>query len=284
MTKNLIDNGIKPYATIDLEFRRNYLKYETAGGYGGQIGTSANYVEPVLQVGLGGFTLLNNNGFRFSADLDYRLTLRLYNNEYSYREGGIGNYKTSTISGLNTVAGLTENSYLANRIVPSFSGQWSGGNVAFRFKLDLPIVITNEEANAMAVNAEDKLVNDGSSTTTSTFDFIPNLALAMQWRIVPSLALNAGGQIGISSLRVAEAEGKNYTLGQADDSFKRVTNTYGATATRLTVGVTYNPTDFLQIEANTGVSNTANTNNEVSVFDTVDGLFNFGSILVSLKF
>jgi hypothetical protein len=53
----------------------------------------------------------------------------------------------------------------------------------------------------------------------------------------------------------------------------------------LTAGVTFNPTDNLAFEAACGIGN----NNNINVFaigrtGEDNGLFNFGSILVSLKF
>ena len=280
MAKNLAGNGIKPYLTIDLNFQRDYVKYEQAGGASGAaIGTSANYLEPIIMLGLGGYTLVNKDGFRGSADLEYRLTLRLYDNEYSVLDSS-GN-KIWKISGLNNSVGLSEKSYTVNWLRPSFSGQWSNGPISLRLKLDLNMTLTNEDTTGM-IHSVDKLVKNGNDTTSTTFAFNPDFRLAMQWKLIPKLALNAGGRVNVTAVSVKTDESKSYLLGNetANSSAKAVTNTYGATAVSLTTGVTFNPADYLTLEAACGIG----TANSVSVFNDTTGLFNFYNILVSLKF
>jgi hypothetical protein len=286
MTKNLTENGIKPYVSVDLLFNRNYTKYETAttgSSAGEQVITSANYVEPFVQLGLGGYTFYTKEAFRLSADLEYSLRLRTYNNEYSYLDGTA--YKTEKIKGLNAT-GLTENSYVVNWFRPSLSGQWGSGPLALRFKLDLNTTITSEGITNVELDVNHKLQKDGDDRKTTTFAFNPDFRLAMQWRIVPKLALNAGGRINVAAWQVETAKGSNYTDDKEDNnsSYKIVSNIYGATARALTAGVTFNPTDNLAFEASIGASSGL-TGNDVNVFSTAnDGLFHFGNILVGLKF
>jgi len=282
MTKNLTANGIKPYLTVDLNFQRNYKKSEVAGTSGASIGTSANWFEPVFMLGLGGYTLVNKDGFRGSADLEYRLRLRAYDNEYSHVDGT--ETKIYKISGLND-NGLSERSYAENWLRPSLSAQWSGGPIALRLKLDLNMTLTNEDITRMT-HSDGKLVKNGADSTATTFAFNPDLRLAMQWKIFPKLALNAGGRVNVGAVSVKTDESKTYASGTEtpNSSKKVVTNTNGNTAVSLTTGFTFNPADFLSLEAACGIGGATNTTNNVSIYGTDTGLFNFYNILVSLKF
>ena len=289
MTKNLAENGIKPYVTVDLEFNRDYLKAESATGSAGEsIGRSYNIVQPIIQVGLGGYNLHSKDAFRLSADLEYRLTLNIYDNEYSYLDGTKN--KTGKISGLNNSGTYTENSDITNLITPYLAAQWGGGPVALRARLQLPVSLRNRETAPVTAN-KDKLEKNGQVTSTATFGFNPSIQLAMQWRPISKLALNVGGLIGMGNISSVTTESSTYSNDKEQDnsSQKRVTSTIGPTSNQLTVGVTFNPTDYLAFEANTGLfytdSTTGKTTNNVNVFETgTTGLFNFGSILVSLKF
>ena len=284
MTKNLTENGIKPYITFNLNFSRDYLKYENAStGGGDNIIRSQNIIQPVFMAGLGGYNLYSKDAFRFSADLEYRLSLNIYDNEYSYIDGG--KYKISKIKGLfrydtdtsNYV--ITENSSVTNWLRPSFSGQWGSGPVALRLKLDLNMTLTNQEVATMHINGT-KLEKNGNEYTSVYFGFNPDIRLAMQWRPISKLALNAGGRINIAAISFTTTEGKAYANGNSGDSYKTVTNAVGVTANQLTLGATFNPADYLTFEAACGIG----TNNAISVFDDTAGLFNFTNLLVSLKF
>ena len=286
MAKNLTENGIKPYATVDLNFTRNYTKVEEAGSDAGEhVLTSANRVEPIFQVGLGGYTFYTKEAFRLSADLEYRLTFRAWDNELSYT-GADGKYKTIKVKGLyNSDTDITEQTYVNNWIRPSLSGQWSGGPLALRFRLDLVTQIRGEKSSELERDG-DKLVKDGNDQRTTTFTLNPDFRLALQWRFIPKLALNAGGRINVQAWQVATTKGSTYTSDKEDNdsSYKAVTKTYGDTARSLTAGVTFNPTDNLTFEAAIGNSGGL-TDNRVKVFSVGDdGLLNFGNILISLKF
>jgi hypothetical protein len=300
MAKNLTGNGIRPYATLDLVFNRDYQKEEAAGGTviddevtvtGEKIGRSLNHVDPAFSAGLGGYTFLNKDGFRASFDFDYVLTLNLYDNEYSYEEDG--KYKTATIKGTYSPATVSfiEKSYVSNLLTPSVSGQWSADKLALKLKVNLPVTIINEEQSPMKLNDSNKLVNTGASETSAAFIFRPDLRLALQYKIIPDrLTLNVGARIQSTAITA-----KTIDLKQYDEDGEKTTaskvhvssfadNSGGGSrfVSRFNLGPTFNFTENCWVEANTGVTN-AYGNNAIDVFAS-GGLFSFGSIMVGLKF
>ena len=290
MTRNLTDNGIRPWATLDITFLNNETRYEeyeadwTSNGV--QITDSRNYVQPELNLGLGGYTLVNKDGFTGSFDLDYRLIMNFYNNEFSYLDGTT--WKTDTIKGLNTNGTFTERSETTNLFIPSVSGSWRGGPLSLRFKLNLDTTIISQTITNMGLNTENKLVKNGEDQSISTLRFAPNLRLGLQWRIVPRLALNAGTRLNLSRVTRVTTESEIFAYGTKNENSatKRVNTTFDNFSNPLYLGVTFNPTDNVTFEALCGseLNRISGNNNVVSIFDPSDGLFSFGSILVGLKF
>jgi hypothetical protein len=288
MAKNLTPNGIRPYITLDLVFNRDYLKTETAAGV--QVGRSLNQFDPSLAAGMGGYTFYNKDGFRFSADADYVLTMKIYNNEYSYLDGD--KYKTGKINGTYSPGSnpYLEKSYVSNMITPSVSGQWSVDRLALRFKLNLPLTLVFEEQSSMGQDASGKLINNGPNESSSAFTFRPDLRLAMQYRIIQDrLTLNAGARIQATSITLRTINQKNYVDGNVISSAKVHETTFADNSgggsrfvSRFSIGVTCNLTKNAWLEANTGVSNIYG-DNAIDVFAS-GGLFSFGSIMVGLKF
>jgi len=279
MTKNLTSNGIRPYAVLDVAFNNNFLRNEVFGTTGMQTTNSQNSIRPQLEVGLGGYNLANLNGFRVSADVDYRLTFFIYNNEYSYIDGG--SYKTDKISGLNNNGTFSENTSMTNRLRPSIAGQWSNENFAFRTRLRLALNYVNTSSQIMTLNAENKLQKNGAGTKVDNLNMNPELELAMQWRVVPKLTLNAGGLINFGTLGMITTNGETYAANSkvSDSDTKGVQYTLTNGTNQLRLGVTLLPTNYLTFEASCGVR----AGNSVSVFAD-DGLFNFTNILVSFRF
>jgi len=288
MAKDISKNGIRPWASFGLGFVRNYSmneQYTAAGNTGNIVTNSQNYLEPVFDAGLGGYTFYkNDSGFKASADLDYQLTLQMYKNVYSYQDAE-GKYQIKTINGRNNNGNLDEYSYIRNMLTPSVSGQWSGGNLALRFKLNLPVTITNSEATEMAVDmvsVNGDLLRNGANITSSTISFAPNLRLAAQWKIIPNLTLNTGGRITLNALSRQTIKGGNsYAQGieTAYTSTKGIVKNFGSTTNQLTAGVTFLPFSNMTFEASCGIG----ANNIVSVFDPA-GILTFSNLLVSLKF
>jgi hypothetical protein len=293
MAKNLAKNGIKPYMTFDLGFIRGYTAreiYEGAPDYessGKEIVNSQNYFQPAFGFGLGGYTVATSGGFSASVDLDYILRLRSYDNEYSYEDDN-GKYHVKNINGLNNNGTLTENSYMFNDITPSISGSWSGDKLRLRFKLNLPIQITNTGTTTFAPETgttSGKLVKNGVDQSSVAVAFAPNLRLAARWQAASRLFLNAGGRINISTITNTTTESKTFTQGvkNPNSSTETYLTTYANTGNFLYVGTTINATDNLTFELSSGVSD--NSSNDINVFSTdKEGLLYLTSLLVSLKF
>jgi hypothetical protein len=291
MAKDLTNNGIKPYVTLDLIFDRDYEKSETSGAdvsgnSGERIVRSQNHFEPVLAAGMGGYTFYNKDDFRASADLDYALTLKIYDNEYSYADNG--RYKTGKIKGTFSpgILPYVEQSYVLNSFTPSVSGSWSSDRLSLRFKLNLPLSFSTEESSIMGLDSSKSLIRSGDSNLINTFIFRPDLRLAMQYKIVPEkLALNVGARIQSTPMILETVTRKIYdTSGNEtatqiihQDSFN------GSFVSRFHIGAAFNFSENVWLEATTGVTNAYGNIAVIDVF-APGGLFSFGSILFALKF
>jgi hypothetical protein len=293
MAKDLTKNGIRPYAAVDLVFDRDYVKTETSGpdsasNTGENIGRSLNHFDPSLSLGLGGYTLYNKDGFKLSGDLDYVLTFNIYNNEYSYVDGGA--YKTGKIQGTYSPGSspYLEQFFISNALTPSLSGSWSKDKVALKFKLNLPVTLSNKDQNTMALDG-DKLVYNGASNATTTFVFRPDLRLSMQYKIIPDkLTLNTGARIQATALTLETTDQTYYNMGDKASSRKIHNNNFinigsgTQFVSRFHIGAAFNFSENVWAEAATGVSN-AYGEGAIETF-APGGLFSFGSILVGLKF
>jgi hypothetical protein len=287
MAKDLTEkNGLRPRILFNLNFIRDYQTsraYDASDGSTAdeRIGMSNNYMEPHLAIYPNGYHVYNKNGFRLTVDLEYEFKMRIYKNDYSYLDVDGISWKTDTIKGLNTNGNLTEKSYMDHLITPSLAGQWSGGNLALRFKLNLPVGITSEGTTAVAANSD--LDKEGQDLKALALRFQPNLRLAAQWKALPDkLHLNLGGRLNLSNISRTTTKGSSYTAGEETDhsDIKRVATTFANTGNSLGLGVTFLPTQNLTFEANCGITA---TDNSVKVFDS-NGLFSFGSILASLRY
>ena len=303
MAKNLTANGIKPWATFDLSFNRNYTKDAQYSPYiyGDWVATeyiliSQNNIAPEFNIGLGAVTIVNKNNWRTSIDLEYRLQMTMYNNEYNYTDE-YGDNKIKSFKGTyNGATGeLTEQSFHGHRVRPSLSTQWNGDKLRLRAKLDFNLIFNSTVNNPMAIKLDElsyplsngELAYEGVAEKAFNFQFNPDLQLAAQWQVVSRLFLNVGGRITLNALSTTTTKGKSYDNGRAEENSDYTTKAtvYGATLNQLNIGFTINATDNLSIEAVTGMSGTTKTNNKLNFFDTTEtGLFNFGSILVALKF
>jgi hypothetical protein len=279
MGKDLTENGIRPYVLLDLDFVRSYIKAEatTGTGFNGvAVRNSENHFDPKLTLGLGGYTFYKNSGsFVLLADFEYALALKFYENEYSYTDGS-GRNRISKINGLNRLVTdnigdtnrvLSENAYHGHRITPALVGRWSGGPLALRFRLNLPVILYGEESTTLTPVAASTSgdLDSGDKTNTFFIGFFPNLRLAAQWKIIPKLTLNIGGQVSFGVSRTT-----------TDTSVREA---YGSTNNALTIGFTFLPTDNLTFEVSSGIGSDNNIN-----FNDDNGLLNFTSLLVGLKF
>jgi len=141
----------------------------------------------------------------------------------------------------------------------------------------------------MALNASNKLVNNGSNITTSTFVFRPDVRLSMQYKAIPDkLTLNTGARIQATALTSETLDIKYYNMGTKTSTQKQhndATINIGSGTqfvSRFHIGAAFNFSENVWTEAATGVSN-AYGDGAIDVFKD-GGLFAFGSILVGLKF
>jgi len=306
MAKDLIKQGIRPYATVTLNFHRENSKaneYTAPNKTSGEkILYSQNYIQPSFAAGLGGFAFYNDHGFKGSVDLDYTLRFTVYSNDYSYAENtsaGVNSadyiYRTKTINGTwgptsstNSTLILRERSNIYNSIVPSVSGAWSADRLGLKAKLRTNFDIENTKTTDMDVWRNRGITTDGSlqkygdDETRDVFTFTPRLDLGLQYKIIPDkLTLNAGGRLA-RSIIVTTTTVKVYDIDGNEDPVKasKTKNTgFGAMTWRLYAGAIFNFTENVWLEAATGVQN------GVNVFSTgTDGLLNFTAIAVGLKF
>jgi hypothetical protein len=289
MTKNLMPAGVKPWATIDLTFFRDYARGEAYAGTettGEIIIHSNNSFTPKLTVGLGGITFYENqSNFKASMDLEYSISLSRYSNDYNYTNSD-GKYKIKSISGLNDSGDLCEFSSFQNILTPAVNAQWSEGPIALRLRLTLPVTMTNSSTTEMALSVVDptsgNLNKDGNDSSSTVISFNFNLQLAAQWKILSNLSLNAGGQIMAQPISRLSQKRETYNQGVKvdDSSIKAVSKVFDPTRTSLTAGVTFNVTNNMTFEASMGTQTGG-----INVFNTTNqGFFSFASLLVSLKF
>jgi hypothetical protein len=294
MAKDLTKNGIRPYAAVDLVFYREYRKTEKAGALvsGEYIEISKNRFDPSLSLGLGGYTFYNQDGFKGSFDVDYVLAFNLYNNEYSYADGG--KYKTGKIKGTNNDNGnpLMEEFSMSNLLTPSLSGSWSKDALALKIKLNLPLTLSGKDVNSVGMDSNNKLFYNGQNESTTTFIFRPDIRLAMQYKIIPNrLTLNVGARIQASTLKFETIEQKNYDSDGVFQNKKKLNNTkFGKEDgtsdfnSSFKIGPTLYFTENAWLEVVTGSSATKQFGEgAVKIFDS-DGLFSFGNITFVLKF
>jgi hypothetical protein len=292
--KDLTKNGIRPYASLDLVFYRDYNKVEAEGDdavgvSGTRIGRSLNRFDPSFAAGLGGYAFYSKDGFKLSADFDYVLGFNTYSNEYSIVEDG--KYKTRKIAG-EFSPGTTsyfQKFFVSNQFTPSLSGSWSKDRLALKFKLNFPLMFSTRRQDSMDLNDSNALIYDGESESTNTFTFRPDLRLAMQYKIIPNrLTLNMGARIQATTITIETIQQEIYTDNVRDYGRKihrsKFLNDASGTqfVSRFSLGVSFNLTENIWFEANTGITN--KFGNEAIDLFAPGGLFSFGSILAGLKF
>jgi hypothetical protein len=311
MAKELVPGrGIKPHLYIDLDFFRDYEKYDT--GTGDRINKSENDFTLGITAAAGGFSLINENGFDFGVDLWYTLNLKTFGNEYSQKQydsaaatpgmviipGKVVSFtgkKTGT--GGNVDAGdpalglydyydVSCNNHL---ITPYLYTSLSGDSLELSAELGLEFGITSSNNTGLITN-DSAPVKHGTDTKTTAFSFIPSLDLGMQWAIVPDkFYLNAGGHIQFLAVNMETSVIDTYDRdSKVGDTTKSIKNTFEGASTALSVGVTFNVTPNLGLQAMSGVG--IGTNNNISVFGTgntagnTNGLAVFSQIMVTVKF
>jgi len=305
MSKDILEQGIRPYATLTLNFHRENRKVDEYTDYnktsGDKILYSQNYFQPSLAIGLGGFTFYNENDLKASVDFDYTLKFSVYSNDYSYAldtSAGVNSkdyvYGIKTINGTwgptsatNPALVLREKSNIYNSIVPSVSCSWSSGNIGIKTKFRLNFDFDNTKTTDMNVvrdasgKTDGSLQKEGDDETKDVFTMTPRLDIGLQYKIIPEkLTLNIGGRLARSVAFTTTSVKKYDTNGKEDGNGANNSKSvnFGEMTWRLYAGTMFNFNENLWLEAVTGVQN------GVNVFGTgVDGLFNFTSIALGFK-
>ena len=288
MAKNLNKNGIRPYAAIDLVFNRDYQNTETtgadsAGNTGQLIGHSLNHFDPAFTAGLGGYTFYNKNNFDTSFDFDYELIFNIYNNEYSFVDSGV--YKTNKIRGTYSPGSnpYVEKFFVSNLLIPSVAGSFNMNRIVLRFKLNLPLTVSNEKQDSMVLDSGSGLLYYRETNSSITFSFQPDLRLALQYKIIPErLTLNAGARIQATAISLETVDQKTYSASGEEARKINQDSFNGDFVSRFHIGLNYNFTENIWIEAATGVTSSFGSG-AIELF-AQGGLFSFGSILAVFKF
>jgi len=292
MARDLTRNGIRPHAAIDLVFNRHFSRMETAGpdaggNTGQRVERSSNNFAPRLAVGLGGFTFFNSDGgFSSAVDFDYELALRIYNNEFSYVDDYT--HRIGRIRGTNNPGTfpLVERSYVSNTFIPAISGSWRQDRIALGFRLNLPLMFSNERSAIMGLNDSNDLINAGNSDSRETFNFQPDLRLGLQYVLVPGrFTLNVGARIQATAISLARIFREVYNAyGTRIHSERIYLDSYsGVFASNFHIGLNFNFLENIWVEATTGVSGAFGNTQAIDVF-MPGGLFSFGRIMVGLRF
>ena len=309
MTKEIIPGrGVKPQVNIDLDFRRfNKLRedfwdpenpdYDDIKGK--QIDRSENVFVPSIDLGLYGFNLFSKNNFSLGMDISYGLKLFFYKNDYSY-ENDRGYFEVNTLKG-GYVYGLSMAREIKERehtITPFLGASWKGDRLGLVGRIGLPMTIhrTDQATLRILTDGTGSLQKHGTSQDITEFSFIPRFELAMQWEIIPSrLSLNAGARLRVFLAEIKSEDRKVFNNGEEnpDDDYNEIfkENRFNTAGTNLYIGLTFNITKNLELQAAMGVD----SGNNLNVFGTnftsgtsdsgsSGGLINFGNILLALKF
>ena len=304
MSRELLPGrGIKPQVNIDLDLiRDNQAQEEFADASDPQLGTkgkqiifSNNAFIPGINLGLGGFSLTRVNNFSLDLDLDYGIKMYFYDNEYSYADSN-SKYQIKRLQGgrVRNSSQFADIFEIQHALSPSINAGWSGDRLGLALKLGVLMTsyTKTETFKALKPDINGIPLTDGSIVKHADDDKIteytlePAIDLAMQWAIVPSrLFLNAGGKLSVFKIISNTLDRYVYEYGDLDRTKIEVTNTFYSASTNLFLGLTFNLSPNLELQAALGVG----SNNDINVFNSsfsnlTGGFLNFGNILVTLKF
>jgi hypothetical protein len=297
MARDLTANGIRPSVNVDLGFYSHKITYNryvnwvqndtTAGDF---VYTSAGYLEPVVKVALGGFSLFKGNSGSVAIDASYAFTTRIYNNEYTVSEDG--EFKTKKIKGLNYDYGyertgkpLSENATMTNTITPALKlGYKVSDAVQFKGKISVPVEIYSETQTFMKYDTAKKtLVKDSYDTKSSSLSAAPVIDAAMQYKIFNNkLVFNVGGSFKAAQIVSYTEDASEYTMGVEEPHSKTTqkgVSFNNSVLESLRCGVTWNISDNIGFEAVTGVSASG-----FELLGSGNSLTSFGSFLATLRF
>jgi len=306
MTRALIpDRGIKPVVNIDLDFYRDKRMWEhfiadndpASGIKGTNIDVANNSFTPGVNLSTGALTLATAGNFSLDIDLDYGIKWSLYENDYSYTNAA-GKLQIKTLSGGRTHEGgnvFSDIFEISHSLTPAISAGWSGNRLRLACRLGVPMTLykRNETEKVLKSGSNDgSLIKTGKDDIETIYTLRPALDLAMQWEIVPSrLFLNVGGKLAVFQAIYTIMDRNEYENDEvkANSKYRQIDNRFYSAATNLYLGLTFNLTPNIELQAALGVDSNNNINVFSSSFDNrtgtgVGGFINFGNILVALKY
>jgi hypothetical protein len=307
MATDLLPQGIRPSVAVDFGFWRDnktYTQYEDTFAIKDfpERFTSDNFFAMQIDLGLGGYTLLEKDAVSVYADFGYSVGIVSAKNDVEfvyvndvidYMDPTKHLYSSYTINGFGT----TELSGTASHtIAPAVGASIDFGPVSFGAHLSLPIEISTSTVTEYSLYQEDVTVNSvtlrkESVTSTTETSFSPVLYLGMQFSIRDGkITLNAGGGIGLSTITGTKTKteaydpANNYESGEVLDTSLASTTSYAGTWTSISIGATFHFSDNVWLEATAVVGG-----NGFSIFGTgADSISAFGgtngSILFGLRF
>jgi len=297
MAKTLVDGlGFKPafQATIDIVSNNATAdianqEFDTLGANDPDPVTifSQNYLQMAFALESGGITLATQDAFKFTTALNLALTLRSYDNEFSYEDEA--KMKTVKFAGINYGSGVEDNrSYLSVGIKPSFAAGWADEKVSLSGQLVLSNTITSEGSSYLD-NAKDKKETD--TTEKFTYAFAPSLNLGGSYSFNERLTLYMGSKIDFATITSTKTTDVKKKYDSADPSLaveKDITTettelTFGAVSTGFKAGFSFAFTDNFILDALTGV-NGFNGNKQNESASVVNDVLNFTRIMAIFKF
>ena len=292
MARDLVPGlGIKPHVYISLNFFRDYQKFEryTSADVIQEDVTKSNNVTTLdITAAMGTIKIVNNDAFEFGVDLWYNFAMPIYDNEYMYTEGTerkIAKGYKGLYSAAGSFAGLSETSH---KVTPYLLVSWSGERMKLSAELGFELGFGFSSESVMTLESDSSVLQkNGIEINESSFGFNPTLSLGMQWAIVPEkLFLNAGGCLSFGNIKLITVESSEFENGGKKDgtSEKEVNDTFSSAQTELSLGLTFNVTRNVSVQANCGIA----SNNVVNLFksDSVggSGLAVFTGILATVQF
>ena len=312
--KALTDNGLKPNVKVVLAWARDYAKGELYSGDatnltpGEMIAYSRNYFQPQFNIDTENYNFWKSaSGFSIGERFDYNLTLRSYNNDYSYIDNTVNaKYKTDSIKGFADLneGKYAEYSYNSHTLRLRTSAAFDEGPLSLRARLYTPITLTNQEiteyspglyvaagGTSTSFERSGKLAKD-KEVSMFTFTFNPTLELAARYKAFNNkLNINIGGKFSAGSIGWTTTETELYdTPAGAIDTDTRskvahsdetkYANQWGQWASELRFGILFYLTEKIGIDLASGIYN-----GKASVFEgDAGGLFNFGQVMVHMYF
>ena len=319
MSRDLLDIGVRPTATVRLIFSRDFAEgrlynsfmSETgsgpgpSGGTGDRLGNaiafSNNFIQPEFRVNSGWVNIFTTeSGWTFRGDLDYTLAFRSFNNDFSVIRGhdAAGNplFATRNISGIaNGFNGLNlyEMSWRQHIINPRVQFLWTGETVALSTRLLLNNTFTRQQRNERSITPGTTSAgrNPGDvESSVFSYSLRPILEFGMRWNAIPNrLDVLAGGSFEIGTITRTTTETVEITApGMRNATVTRTDLTFGhapganQSASSLHFGATFRFNENIALDATAGGDF---LQNRINVFgDDYGTLTRFGSIMAVLSF